>query len=245
MKDIDNIAQQLKILQDAGVTVIWRPLHEASGGWFWWGNSGSESYKELWNIVYDKLTNEHGLNNLIWLWNGQCNGTDSQTDWYPGDDTVDIIGEDIYADTHDYSSQVEKFAKAMNYTKADKIITLSETGVIPNPELLEKDGAMWSWFAPWYREFTVDMNLDSRPYSGTYTSVDMLRQVYNSDIVITLDELPTFNKKAKKPEVAPIGLDVLTATNSIKSNSLLGWIIPIVVAGVLVVLYFVSRIKKK
>jgi mannan endo-1,4-beta-mannosidase len=33
MKDIDTIAVQLKRLQDANVPVIWRPLHEAEGGW--------------------------------------------------------------------------------------------------------------------------------------------------------------------------------------------------------------------
>ena len=45
MEDIDAIAKQLQILQDAGVPVLWRPLHEASGGWFWWGASGAEAYK--------------------------------------------------------------------------------------------------------------------------------------------------------------------------------------------------------
>ena len=71
IRDIDAIAEQLKRLQDAGVPVLWRPLHEASGGWFWWGNAGAEAYKELYVLLYDRLTNHHGLNNLIWVWNGQ------------------------------------------------------------------------------------------------------------------------------------------------------------------------------
>ena len=83
MKDIDAIAQQLLILQEADVPILWRPLHEASGGWFWWGASGAEAYKQLYILLYDKLTNEYGLNNLIWLWNGQ------DADWYPGDEYVD------------------------------------------------------------------------------------------------------------------------------------------------------------
>ena len=37
IRDIDAIAAELKRLQDAGIPVLWRPLHEASGGWFWWG----------------------------------------------------------------------------------------------------------------------------------------------------------------------------------------------------------------
>ena len=90
MKDLDAIAVQLGRLRDAGVPVLWRPLHEASGGWFWWGASGPEAYKWLWNLMFEKFTGEYHLNNLIWVWNGQ------HADWYPGDDTVDMIGEDIY-----------------------------------------------------------------------------------------------------------------------------------------------------
>ncbi len=40
VRDIDAIASLLKRLQDHGVTVLWRPLHEAAGGWFWWGAGG-------------------------------------------------------------------------------------------------------------------------------------------------------------------------------------------------------------
>lgn len=46
MKDIDTIAVELKKLQDAGVPVLWRPLHEAEGKWFWWGAKGPEACKE-------------------------------------------------------------------------------------------------------------------------------------------------------------------------------------------------------
>lgn len=46
MKDIDTIAVQLKKLQDAGIPVLWRPLHEAEGGWFWWGAKGPEACRQ-------------------------------------------------------------------------------------------------------------------------------------------------------------------------------------------------------
>lgn len=35
--DLEKIAGYLKLLKDANIPVIWRPLHEAAGGWFWWG----------------------------------------------------------------------------------------------------------------------------------------------------------------------------------------------------------------
>lgn len=114
MKDIDAIAQQLLILQEAKVPVLWRPLHEAAGGWFWWGASGPDAYKKLYILLYDKLTNDYGLNNLIWLWNGQ------DKDWYPGDAYVDIIGEDIYPGEKVYGSQINKYLDAVNYTTNKK-----------------------------------------------------------------------------------------------------------------------------
>lgn len=49
--------------------------------------------------MYDKFTNEYGLNNLIWVWNAQ------NPDWYPGDEYVDIMGYDCYPAEQDSSSQ--------------------------------------------------------------------------------------------------------------------------------------------
>lgn len=182
MKDIDAIAQQLLILQEADVPILWRPLHEASGGWFWWGASGAEAYKQLYILLYDKLTNEYGLNNLIWLWNGQ------DADWYPGDEYVDIIGEDIYPGEHVYTSQVNKFLEAVDYTRG-KMVVMSENGCVFDPELAKRDGAMWGLFCTWGTEF-VAKNTSIYSYSEQYTEKDMLKKAYDSDIVLTLDELP-------------------------------------------------------
>ncbi len=113
--DIDAIAEQLQILQEADVPVLWRPLHEAGGGWFWWGNAGADAYKQLYVLMYDRLVNHHGLNNLIWVWNGQ------DKDWYPGDEYVDIIGEDIYPGEHVYTPQTSKYLEALEYTDAKKM----------------------------------------------------------------------------------------------------------------------------
>ena len=96
------IAKALKELQDQNIPVIFRPLHEAEGAsslngeysWFWWGNDGAEAYKELWKYLYNKLTNEYGLQNLIWEWNSYT--YDTSAAWYPGDEYVDLIAYDKY-----------------------------------------------------------------------------------------------------------------------------------------------------
>jgi mannan endo-1,4-beta-mannosidase len=175
--DIDAIAVPLKRLQDAGVPVLWRPLHEASGGWFWWGASGPEAYIALWNLMYERLTVTHRLNNLIWLWNGQHAG------WYPGDATVDMIGEDLYPGRRVYTSQAAKFLEAVAYTDPPKMVVLSESGFLPDPDVLMRDGAMWGFVAPWTGEFV----------SEQYIETEMLLHFYNHDLVITLDELPDLN----------------------------------------------------
>lgn len=90
IKDIDSIAAQLKKLEAAGVPVLFRPLHEAEGKWFWWGAQGPEPAKKLWGIVYDRITNYHKINNLLWVWNSVA------ADWYPGSATVDVVSADTY-----------------------------------------------------------------------------------------------------------------------------------------------------
>jgi mannan endo-1,4-beta-mannosidase len=183
MEDIDAIATQLQVLQEAGVPVLWRPLHEASGGWFWWGASGAEAYKKLYRLLYDKLTNEYGLNNLIWLWNGQ------DVDWYPGDDYVDIIGEDLYPGEHVYTSQVNKYLQAVNYTDAKKMVVMSENGCVFDPSLAIRDGAMWGFWCTWGTEF-VAKDIAIYTYSDQYTEKDKLIEFYNNEAVITQDEIP-------------------------------------------------------
>ncbi|MEZ0536284.1 glycosyl hydrolase [Caldicellulosiruptoraceae bacterium PP1] len=180
IRDIDTIANELKKLQKAGVPVLWRPLHEASGGWFWWGAKGPEPYKKLWILMFDRLVNYHKLNNLIWVWNGQ------NEKWYPGDQYVDIIGEDIYDGERNYSSKKERFINALAYSSTPKIITLSETGTIPDPDLLKSERVPWSWFCTWGGEFVYQ----GTDYSEKWTEKKMLKKVYNSDYVITKDELP-------------------------------------------------------
>lgn len=187
IKDIDAIAKQLLILQNENVPVLWRPLHEASGGWFWWGAFGPEAYKKLYLLLYDRLTNEYGLNNLIWVWNGQ------DPDWYPGDEYVDIIGEDIYPGERVYTSHTSAFLNAAkNYSKEKKIVHLTENGCLFDPDLARRDGAMWGMWCTWQGEFMAK-NSAIYALSEQYTEKSMLLKVYEDKDVITLEDLPDFS----------------------------------------------------
>lgn len=179
-RDIKEIAKQLKRLEKAGVPVIWRPLHEASGGWFWWGAKGSDAYKKLWKYLYNKLTNTYGCNNLIWVYNGQS------ADWYPGDEYVDIVGEDIYPGNHVYDPQVSRFKQAINYGSKTKITALTENVCIFDIDSAVSINALWSWFMTWGGEFTVN----GSNYSEKYTEKSVIKKMYASKYSLTLGSLP-------------------------------------------------------
>ena len=179
-RDIKEIAKQLKRLEKAGVPVIWRPLHEASGGWFWWGAKGPDAYKKLWKYLYNELTNTYGCNNLIWVYNGQS------ADWYPGDEYVDIVGEDIYPGNHVYDPQVSRFRQAINYGSKTKITALTENGCIFDIDSAVSINALWCWFMTWGDEFTVN----GSNYSEKYTEKSVIKKMYASKYSLTLGSLP-------------------------------------------------------
>ncbi len=176
IKDIDFVSGELKRFQNLGIPVIWRPLHEAAGGWFWWGANGPEACKELWHVMFDRMVNVNGLNNLIWVWTHEPN----DTEWYPGDEYVDIVGRDIYREG-DHSSQVLEFNEMVSLYEGKKMVTISECGSFPDVDNIIKDDAGWSWFMPWNGEFVRD---------SKHNSLDLWKKAFASDYVITLDEMP-------------------------------------------------------
>ena len=178
--DIKEIAAQLKRLENAGVPVLWRPLHEGSGGWFWWGAKGADAYKKLWRYLYTQLTDVYKCNNLIWVYNGQS------ADWYPGDEYVDIVGEDIYPGKRVYNPQTSRFRQAVAYGSKNKITALTENGCIFDIDQAVGVNCMWSWFCTWGGEFAVNAG----SYSEKYTEKSILKKAYQSKYVLTLDELP-------------------------------------------------------
>lgn len=180
MQDIDLISEQLARLRDAGVPVLWRPLHEASGGWFWWGNCEPESYIKLWNTMYDRMTNENGLTNLIWVWNAQ------DPEWYPGDETVDIISTDIYAGNLVDSSFSGSFAQLAEVPGENKLVALSENGCVMDPDKVMETNSRWLYWGTWSDPFTLKQGF----LNDEYTSMETLDKAYQSDRTLTLEELP-------------------------------------------------------
>jgi len=200
LSDIDYTAGLLKRLQDNKIAVIWRPLHEAAGGWFWWGAKGAAPCKKLYQIMYDRMVNYHGLHNLIWVWTHEPN----DDAWYPGDEYVDIAGSDIYKDG-DHSSQILEFNDMTTRYGGKKMVTLSECGSFPDVDNLLKDGAAWSYYMPWYGSYVED---------STYNSLNLWKKMFASDYVLTLDEMP--NLRTYSTPVTNTGNDLNKENKTIR-----------------------------
>ncbi len=170
MASWDRAAKALQELRDAGVPVIWRPFHEFDGEWFWWGKGGAENFKKLWILMYEKFTNEYSLTNLIWIlgYSGSV-----KSNWYPGDEYCDVLGSDSY----DNSVNKKGFSMLKRVTKAPKPLAYHECGNLPAVTDFKDKGAFWSWFMVWHTDHILGNNVNN------------LKEVYNSDLVITLDEV--------------------------------------------------------
>jgi mannan endo-1,4-beta-mannosidase len=141
--DIDVIAVQLGKFAEVRIPVLWRPLHEAEGRWFWWGAKGPAPFKLLWRMLFDRLTHHHHLHNLIWVYTGG-----PERDWYPGDDVVDIVGVDAYPDdVRDPLSGA--WDDVLRQYAGRKLLALTEFGGVPDIERMRRHGVYWAYFVSW------------------------------------------------------------------------------------------------
>ena len=157
--DVAEMAASLTKLRDAGIPVIFRPFHEAAGDytwgtWFWWGKEGVEVTKQLYGWLFNKLTNEYKLNNLVWVWTVQCTREGKPTGLadlrsaYPGDNYVDIVGPDIYDEP--LSDQSGYFNLVNSLVEGRKMVALTETGNLLDPTVQFKNHTLWLYFMSWY-----------------------------------------------------------------------------------------------
>ncbi|WP_299291601.1 glycosyl hydrolase [uncultured Mucilaginibacter sp.] len=135
-------ANQLKGPKGEMIPVIFRPFHEHTGSWFWWGNKECtpEEYIALWRFTIDYLRNTKKLHNLLIGYSAADYAIEKDyLERYPGDAYVDIIGFDAYMDKDaDYFKKdlenryqiLEKVA-----TEHHKVPALTEVGYqrIPDP----------------------------------------------------------------------------------------------------------------
>lgn len=190
--DVDIVSGYFKQLEEKDIAVVWRPLHEASGGWFWWGVASPECYVQLWRLVFDRMVNVNKNKNLIWVWNintdpkfgydySALNGA-----WYPGDEYVDIVAVDIYDPLNNHNSAANYWNKIIEEVGTNKMIALSENGAIPDIDSIAEDKSYWSYWMTW-----------SQTWSGNFlekTPTDMWKRNLDDERIIALDDMPGWDK---------------------------------------------------
>jgi hypothetical protein len=199
LQDLDTIAEQLKLLQAAQVPVLWRPLHEANGRWFWWGAAGPEACVKLWHLMFERFTTHHGLTNLIWVFSPGA--SIDLAAWYPGDAYVDIIGQDHYPMDGNHGAAKEIYDELLALGGKTKLVGMSENGPIPDPALVAAEKVNWLFFVTWNGEELTK-----------YNSPAQLKEFYQHPLVANLSDLPKLKDYPFQPAARAVKLTFATAT---------------------------------
>jgi mannan endo-1,4-beta-mannosidase len=92
------------------IPFVFRPLHEHSGNFFWWGTNrcSAEEYSALWRYIVDFLRNM-GLHNILYAYNtDKIYSSEEYLTGYPGDDYIDLVTIDWYGQGEEFNKNVDK-----------------------------------------------------------------------------------------------------------------------------------------
>ncbi len=227
MAAVEDLAEQIAILQENNVPIIFRPLHEAEGNgglngegaWFWWSSAGAEAYNNLWKLLYTTLTEKYDLHNMIWEQNLYTLSPES-AQWYTGDEYVDMVGLDKYNTVYNRNDGLSNcpnedavstiFYGIVDIVDNKKLVAMPENDTVPSLENLQVEKAGWLYFCPWYGEHLM---------SDTKNNPDTLKEMYQSDYCITLDELPDWRNYSSGDVTEPPVTETTTATETSATES--------------------------
>ena len=137
MQRLSDFLASLKTDDGQKVPIIFRPWHENTGSWFWWGEKlcTADEYKALWDMLQDKLDAD-GFDNLLWAYSpGMAPNltADKYLERYPGDDRIELVGIDGYqwGSKEDFVAQLDNNLTMLTKFAEDhgKIAALTECGL--------------------------------------------------------------------------------------------------------------------
>ena len=149
LKRISDFLVTLKDKKGNQVPIIFRPWHENNGNWFWWGqaNCSDSDFHAFWNLTQDYINavevgNSQTLRDyIVWSYSPNLQGNWTEEKWmvrYPGDDRVDLIGEDAYqwGSEADFKVQLDKDLQLITdiAKKHGKLIAMTECGYQNSPD---------------------------------------------------------------------------------------------------------------
>ena len=176
LKRITDFLVTLKDKKGNQVPIIFRPWHENNGNWFWWGqaNCSDADFHAFWNLTQDYINavevgNSQTLRDyIVWSYSPNLQGNWTEEKWmvrYPGDDRVDLIGEDAYqwGSEADFKVQLDKDLQLITdiAKKHGKLIAMTECGYQNSP-----DATWWQRvFKPVIEKYPICYFLPWRNYS--------------------------------------------------------------------------------
>jgi len=209
---LDMVADfMLSLKGDNGelIPVVFRPYHELTGSWFWWGKDlcTSEEFIRLWQFTVDYLTSVRNVHNLLYAFSTDVfDSEEYYLDRYPGDDFVDVLGFDDYRTVSNPESRDQTINELHIISelgkKLDKIPAWTETGLasIPVPEwwtatILDRIKAdsltcQIAWVLVW-RNARLDHHY--APFSGHPSAADF-KKFRDDECILFEDELPDLYK---------------------------------------------------
>ena len=207
IEDLKVTADYLQQLADARVPVLWRPLHEIDGGWFWWTDPQTpENTAALWRLMFDYFVRERKLHNLIWVYNAahvshtrKPPAANFEEDaahrqrYYPGAKYVDIASIDTYANPQFgwgacHEDARRRAYELMQQVAPGKMLAIAEDSALLNPDVAQKDGPAWLYCSAWWT-------------GGKSNPPDWMRKTFNHEHLLTLDELPLLTEGNVMPNV--------------------------------------------
>lgn len=183
MLDLSRTADAMQPLADAHVPILFRPLHEIDGGWFWWTDRQKpENTAALYRMIFDYMVTRRKFHNLIWVYSAgvQKDPVEFRRRFYPGEAYVDIAGVDVYSNQagQDYHSDAyQNYYDVMKQVAPGKMLALCECDAVPDPTIMESKGPRWLYCLPWWPP-------------GKDNPPAWVRHVANDALMITLDKLP-------------------------------------------------------
>ena len=142
---LDKVADYLnsiKTSEGVKVPILFRPWHEHTGSWFWWGKNlcSTEEYKALWKMTYSRMQ-EKGATHLLYAYSPgtEPKDTTEYMERYPGDDIIDLIGVDAYQfDKEAYEKSLKNALNIMPQVAQvhNKVMAITETGYETVPDSL-------------------------------------------------------------------------------------------------------------
>lgn len=134
--------------------ILFRPFHENTGSWFWWGAALCDpaTYRSVYKYTVEYLRDEKDVHNLLYVYGpgSEASSVEEYAERYPGDSYVDMVGFDMYnsaPDAEDNSAWYEAFAAELkiveDFAKAHgKLVAVTETGTANTAEAGSSQTAM-------------------------------------------------------------------------------------------------------